>query len=565
MDKSFFMSGLTTDLMTKLIAPSSALKDPRKQIEAKLISALLLPTTIITSLGLIVSLAGLLSYENLLLEWVVIIALIGYVFSRTRYYLVGGLLLLLNGSFWAYYNSCFWSFNSESLMHPLFWLVATVMLGGFWLRPKALVLLGVIEVGMISTIPAASEHVDFIMLKEFLPYFIITISLVTISTVIRDYDKKKIEEQATKIRDSEAFLKNIIHSMHDSLITLNGKGYISTINSSALDLLGYEESELIGMPGAVLMATEEAEFTESVVDQKTDLILHQNLEKNFITKSGEQIPVILSTSAILEDSNKHTGLVMVAKNMSKQKQLETQLRHSQKMEAVGTLASGIAHEFNNILSTILGYVEMMLKKKLGLEKINQYLKSIGQEGWKAAELVEQILTFSRAGKSELKSLKISSIIEETLKMLQVSLPDIIQIQSHIDPDCARIMGNATQIQQVVLNFCLNTAHAMKEDGGILDVRLEQAESNPEKKPAADIYKNTYLKLSVSDTGNGMTPEVKDRIFDPFFTTKEIGEGTGLGLSVVHSIVENHKGEIEVETAPGEGTKFTVFFPVAEEL
>jgi len=397
----------------KLIAPSKALTIPRHQAEARLISALLLPSIIITGLGMIVSWTGYLSYENLLLEWVLIITVIGYIFSKTRYYLAGGLLLLVNGSTYAFYQSYHWSFDPQSLMHPLFWLVATVMLGGFWLRPKLIILLGISEVGLIIAVTSVSKSLDFIMLKEFLPFFVVTISLVTVSTVIRDNDKKKIEEQAIELKKSEEYLNNIIHSMHDSLITMDEMGLISMVNPSALTLLGYEASELIGMPGALLMESEETLLVDSATGQKEKLKPHQNVEKTFLTKSGEPVPVMLSSSPMLKEDGNTMGMVMVAKDMTDIKRLEAQLRQSQKMEAMGTLAGGIAHEFNNMLGTMTGYVKMMLKKKLDRQKMTRYLEAVRSEGLKAAELIEQILTFSRVEKKGRIPLKMPLIVIET--------------------------------------------------------------------------------------------------------------------------------------------------------
>ncbi|MBU2644248.1 response regulator [bacterium] len=249
----------------------------------------------------------------------------------------------------------------------------------------------------------------------------------------------------------------------------------------------------------------------------------------------------------------------------KLKETQAQLIQSQKMEAMGTLAGGIAHDFNNILGTMMGYTELLLSEPKFNSREKEYLASIYQSGERASELVRQILTFSRGDIQALSRLKIQSQIREILRMIRSTLSESIQILEKIDPDCGPIMANRTQISQVVVNLCTNANHAMRENGGTLEIELKEQVIRQNEYIENPLAEGPYLLLRVSDTGVGMTDSVMKRIFDPFFTTKEVNEGSGLGLSIVHGIVRSHNGFIRVESEPGSGTQFQIFFPITEEV
>ena len=248
----------------------------------------------------------------------------------------------------------------------------------------------------------------------------------------------------------------------------------------------------------------------------------------------------------------------------KLQETQSQLIQSQKMEAMGTLAGGIAHDFNNILGTIMGYTELLLNDRLPESPEKQYLESIYASGQRAADLIKQILTFSRTNTRERIPLKIQKPIKEFLDMLRVTLSESIEIKERIDPDCGPILANQTQILQIVVNLCTNAEHAMKHEGGVLEIALSEVsilKGDHIENPDAD---GLYLRLSVSDTGEGITDVIKDRIFDPFFTTKEVNEGSGLGLSIIHGIIQNHEGFITFESKHHQGSRFSLFFPIIEE-
>jgi len=244
--------------------------------------------------------------------------------------------------------------------------------------------------------------------------------------------------------------------------------------------------------------------------------------------------------------------------------LEVQLSQKQKMEAIGTLAGGIAHDFNNILAAMQGYVELSLEDLPEDAAVRDNLEQVLSCGNRAAKLVRQILTFSRKDQQEKGVLQIGSIVKEVLKMLRSSLPATIKIRRKIEADSSLVLADPTQLHQVLVNLCTNASHAMREAGGLLEVSLTDVNFESETKVGDEsLPRGPYVKLSVSDTGCGMEKEVMERIFEPFFTTKKVNEGTGLGLSVVHGIVKSHNGAIAVNSTPGKGSTFDIFFPKVE--
>jgi signal transduction histidine kinase/ActR/RegA family two-component response regulator/HAMP domain-containing protein len=241
--------------------------------------------------------------------------------------------------------------------------------------------------------------------------------------------------------------------------------------------------------------------------------------------------------------------------------LELQLRQVHKMEAIGTLAGGIAHDFNNVLAAIIGYADLAIEDIPDKNPARLQIQEVLKAGNRAKDLVKQILAFSR--KSQVGSLPVQThlVLEEVVHLLRASIPSTIDIRIDIDPNCRPVLADQTQIHQVILNLCTNAAHAMEQEGGILDIVLGRLEIDADqliKYP--DLKPGPHVKLSVKDTGPGIEKQILDKIFDPYFTTKEVGKGSGMGLAMVHGIVKQHGGTIHVDSTKGLGSVFQVLLP-----
>jgi PAS domain S-box-containing protein len=247
------------------------------------------------------------------------------------------------------------------------------------------------------------------------------------------------------------------------------------------------------------------------------------------------------------------------------KTIETQLAHAQKMESIGTLAGGIAHDFNNILSAIIGYSELAMEDVSDPQKAKREIKEVLKAADRAKELAKHILTFSRKADVEYSPIALRTVVKDSIKMLRAIIPTTIDIQQDLT-DSGLIMSNPTQINQILMNLCTNSSHAMDKTGGVLKISLKRMNINKDTEARElNLRFGPYLMLSVSDTGHGIPSEILDRIFEPYFTTKEMDRGTGLGLSVVHGIVISHGGNIICKSAPGKGTSFDIFLPEIESM
>jgi signal transduction histidine kinase/ActR/RegA family two-component response regulator len=300
-----------------------------------------------------------------------------------------------------------------------------------------------------------------------------------------------------------------------------------------------------------------------------------NKKNAFPDKSLTLLSIILLNTANALESHEFYRLLRDQNTILEKKiedhtkalaQSERQLQQVMKLQAIGTLAGGIAHDFNNILFPIVGYTELTMDEMAEGSQAKQNLREVLKAANRAKELVQQILTFSRQGGQERKPLQVQFLIKEALKLLRATIPSTIEIECDVSEKCGHIMGDPTQIHQVVMNLCTNAYHAMQETGGTLKVTLKEVDisyENTVKRVGMKIGR--HLELTVKDAGHGMSPEVMERIFEPYFSTKERGKGTGLGLSVIHGIIKNHGGDISVNSQPGQGTTFNVYLPVVDDI
>ncbi len=338
------------------------------------------------------------------------------------------------------------------------------------------------------------------------------------------------------------------------------------VNDAFAHLTGTQAKETVGLKTADVWDNK----TAKTIDANDDKVFQSKLADNHMEDvrlpDGQERHLLTARFPIFQDNTLFAlgGISIditertIAQNQKRQ--LELQLQQTQKMEALGTLAGGIAHDFNNILAAIIGYTEIAVADTDKESASHDYLNRVLESGERARSLVKQILAFSRKGDMEPKPVQVKLIVKEVLKMLRASLPATIDIVQEIHSDGA-VMADPTQLHQVMMNLGTNSGYAMGQSGGELTVRLEEINiDSPLHQQHGDLPPGQYLKLTVTDTGKGIEPEHLGKIFDPFFTTKPKGEGTGMGLAVVHGIVTGLGGTITVDSTPGHGTRIDVFLP-----
>jgi PAS domain S-box-containing protein len=386
--------------------------------------------------------------------------------------------------------------------------------------------------------------------------------------VIEDISKRKRIEE--KLQNSENKFNRAFHSSPVlTAISTIEDGRFLDVNETFLRTLLFSRKEVINktfLELGIFANPLQRQVIRKMVEKKGYV---KNIDVQVVAKDGHIIDGLFSAETLNINDERCWLTVMVDVTEQKKKEeenlrLERQLRQAQKMEALGTLAGGIAHDFNNILGSISGFSELALEQVPAGGKAKKYLQRVLASSRRAVELVSQILAFSRQTEKKLRPLRLRPIIKEVLKLIRATTPTTIDICQNITAEPDMVMADATYVHQVLLNLCMNANHAMQKKGGVLSVGLTNESivtgdmNHPGLKPGP------YLKLTVSDTGDGIDPETIDKIFDPFFTTKKHGEGTGLGLAVVHGIVKSLGGEIKVDSRLDQGTSFQVWLPMLSD-
>ncbi len=380
-----------------------------------------------------------------------------------------------------------------------------------------------------------------------------------------------VGDREIRLRDSAQRFQALFNGVRDAILVcgIDGDGTFGTYleaNEYACRMLGYSREELLSM---TVFDLTQPESHDEIRGRGKCLAAGESYlrETIFLDKEGREIPVEVNAERIYL-GDRHTVLAVVRdvaerKRVELEKEeLEAKLRQSQKLEAVGTLAGGIAHDFNNLLQVISGYTAMALMDLPAEGRVSANLMQVKGAAERAGDLVGRLLAFSRKESPRRRAFGLASELESVVRLLEFTIPKMIEIRTTIPADLADIDGDPTQISQVVVNLCTNARDAMP-GGGTLAIEAENIQVAPaDPSRPSDCPPGGYIVIRVTDNGSGMDEATLTRIFDPFFTTKEVGKGTGLGLSIVHGIVKTHGGWISCESEPGKGTTFSVHLPVA---
>ena len=396
-------------------------------------------------------------------------------------------------------------------------------------------------------------------------FFIKGLIEVITSIGLRNLREKEIRRE---VESNEIKFRTILQTTMDGFWMVSPQGRILLANDAYCQMSGYSSDELLGMGITDLDIDESAEEVAGHLLQLTREG-RGRFETRHRRKDGRIIDVEISAQHQTSGGEYIVAFIrdITERNRAEEEKaaLQAQLLQAQKMESIGTLAGGIAHDFNNILYPIIGYSEILIDALAGNRKLQNKIQIIYDNSMRAAELVKQILAFSRQQKVNKGPVKVQAIIQEALPLIRHTLPATIAINLQINNDCPPVTADSGKIHQVLLNLITNAGHAMEDTIGMLEIGLAVIAVHQDSLPDPDLTPGRYVDLSIRDTGTGMDETVAAKIFDPFYTTKGVGKGTGLGLSISYGIVREHGGVIRVISTPGYGSTFHVYLPVSETV
>jgi two-component system, cell cycle sensor histidine kinase and response regulator CckA len=383
--------------------------------------------------------------------------------------------------------------------------------------------------------------------------------------VSRDITDQKLAARAL-LESQEMFAKAFRHGPYAMLIVRLADGLYVDVNAAFEELFECSREQVIGNRSASLSIWPSSDERQRMVDKLRAGGGVRDFEAHLRTFKGQRRDVLLSSDEVILGGEPH--IIATVRDVTRQldtertkAELEAQLRQAQKLEALGTLAGGIAHDFNNILGAMVAFIDLIRIDVNDRMSVLDHVGELKSASYRARDLVQQILTFSRTQKPSRSITKVDQAVRDALKLLRSSLPSSVVMRSSFDDGAPLVLADPSQVHQVVMNLGTNAAHAMRERGGELTLRVELCVVDEElvrRRP--DLRPGRYARIAVKDSGQGMDEATLKRIFEPFFTTKKQGEGTGLGLAVVHGIVRDHDGAIAVESRVGSGTSVEVFLP-----
>lgn len=372
------------------------------------------------------------------------------------------------------------------------------------------------------------------------------------TVILRDITKRRLSEQ--KLLEQAALLE----IAQDAIIVRDFDDRILFWNKSAERIYGYSAEETLGkIKTKLLYADNSSDYEQALKNLFTNGIWKGELRQ--ITKDGREIIVECRWTLVRDDDGKPKSILSVNSDITERKTLEAKFMRAQRLESIGTLAGGIAHDLNNVLAPILMAVPA-LEQEIKEEKSKRRLEIIRRNAKLGADIIQQILSFARGKKEDRVLLEPTKIVYEICSLLHRTFPKTVSVTISASDDSWKIFSNETEFNQMLMNICVNARDAMP-DGGTLTISVENIViDDVYARMRADARAGRFVRITVEDSGTGIVPEIKDRIFDPFFTTKEIGEGTGLGLATVLEIIRNHDGFIDVYSEPGVGTTFKIHLP-----
>lgn len=373
-------------------------------------------------------------------------------------------------------------------------------------------------------------------------------------------DRKEAEKAH---RESEKRYRQLVEELPVGIFRASTEpnGTYDMVNPAFAKMLGYDSGEAV-LQKSAKQVYKEPEMRKNFLEMLFQDETIQGLSLEMKKKDGEPIDVLVSAHVVKDKQGRPVYVDGIIEDVSERNNLERQIRRAQKMEAIGTLAGGIAHDFNNILASIFGFTEAAKMRHAQGRRIEHYFDEILEAGLRARSLIKQMLAFSRQTEVKRGATFVGPIIKETIKFLRASLPAMIEIKRQFNVGDCVVWADSTQIHQILMNLCTNAAHAMQIQGGKLKIVLDEVElDGAQSYRIRDLVPGPYACISVIDDGHGIQPEFIDKIFDPFFTTKPRGEGTGMGLAVIHGIVSDMGGGITVASTPGQGASFEVYLPV----
>jgi PAS domain S-box-containing protein len=440
-------------------------------------------------------------------------------------------------------------------------------------RPEALTVMEKVKTGSLDSHSATYTIINNVDAEVICQWYCIPLrtlegNVFGILTMLRDITGE--QKMAQELKQQNSFLHSVIESLTHPFYVVNANDYTVVLaNSMAGEIVRKGKTTCFSLTYGLDAPCQFEDHPCPVEIIKKTKIPYKGEYVHF-TEDGKRIaseiygyPIFNSEGEVDKIIEYSLDITDRKVNEEERRRLEEQLRHVQKMEAIGSLAGGIAHDFNNVLGAIIGYTELAAVDVEENSMTAQNLQQVLVAADRAKQMVKQILAFSRKDEEMRKPLVLNRLVSETVKLLRSTLPSTIEISVIIKKEPKPVMADSTQVHQVIMNLCTNAAHAMRQNGGLLELSLDQVERGYEAIEGGPLAPGIYACLGIRDTGHGIPADILDRVFEPYFTTKKTGEGTGMGLAVAHGIIKSHRGEIRVLSEPGKGTQFKVYLPITQ--